>query len=513
MEQRINAAACLFETGAEHHIAVECGPQRVSYAELRQRVARAAGAWQGMALAPDDRVVVFAPDSIEYVEAYLGVIWAGGAAIAVNPRLGMPELSAILSESGAAFIWTTAELAPQLLALARTLPQPITVVASHGGDVDWHTACATALPVAPLLRAADDVALWIGTSGTTGTPKGVMHTHSVTAPAAAFAREILGAGPQDRLYATSKLFFAYALANCLFAGLRLGATVILDSEWPTAERVAEMVKRHRPTILFCVPTLYHKILQAGVAETLKEGGIRHFISAGETLPSSVSSAWKKATGRAPISCYGTSETLCLMLYCDDDSGRLMPTPLTQFRYDNLPPDLPQRVWVKHPAVARGYWQRPIEQADGFRDGWFSPGDMFLRREGWLEFTGRNDDMLKIAGQWVSTQWVEQALRAACGDTVQALAAVGVKSAEGLTAIAAFLVATPAQEAAARHSVAAGIAALPGHKRPRWVHWVDALPHTATGKLQRAGLGALHRQHCEGEHCERTPPAAKDPLPI
>lgn len=93
--------------------------------------------------------------------------------------------------------------------------------------------------------------------------------------------------PEDRLYVTSKLFFAYALANCLFAGLRLGATVILDSEWPTAERFAQMVKQNRPSILFIVPTLYHKMLQAGVAETLKKSGIQHFISPGEALPSSV----------------------------------------------------------------------------------------------------------------------------------------------------------------------------------------------------------------------------------
>jgi acyl-coenzyme A synthetase/AMP-(fatty) acid ligase len=497
MEQRINAAACLFETGAENHTAIECGSRRISYGELRQAVARAGGAWQAMGLKPEERVVIFAPDSIDFVVAYLGVIWAGGAAIGVNPRLGMHELAPILSESEVSYVWTTDELAPQLRELERGLPHRIVIVAGHAGDVDWSTACAAALPIAPLPRTADDIALWIGTSGTTGTPKGVMHTHSVTAPAAAFAREVLGAGPQDRLYATSKLFFAYALANSLFAGMRLGATVILDSEWPTPERVEQMVEQHRPTILFCVPTLYHKMLQVGVAEKLKNRGIRHFISAGEALPVSVSSAWKKAAGSAPISCYGTSETLYLMLYCDDESGQLKPTPLTQLRYDELPPDRPQRIWVKHPGAACGYWQRPKEQADSFRDGWFSPGDMFLRHEGRLEFTGRNDDMLKIAGQWVSTQWVEQALRGACGDTVLELAAVGVKSNDGLTAIAAFLVAAPAQEEAARQSVASGIAALPGHKRPRWLHWVEALPHTATGKLQRSTLGALHDRHVGG----------------
>jgi acyl-coenzyme A synthetase/AMP-(fatty) acid ligase len=491
MGQLMNAAACLFEVGAESRIAIECGDRRISYGELRQAVARAAGAWQRLGLAPDERVVVFAPDSIEFVQAYLGVIWAGGVAIAVNPRLAVSDLAPILIESAVRFVWTAAELAPQLALLARTMPQPFGVAA---GD-DWDAACSAATEVAPMLRAADDMALWIGTSGTTGTPKGVVHTHSVTAQCGAFARDILGAGPDDRLYASSKLFFAYALANSLFAGLRLGATVILDSDWPSAERVAQMVERHRPTIMFCVPTLYHKMLQTGVAKTLEGSAIRHFVSAGETLPAPISNAWREATGHAPFSCYGTSETLCLMLYCNDDSGRLEPTPLTQVRYDDLPAEQPQRIWVRHPALARGYWQRPQEQADGFRDGWFSPGDMFVRHEGWLEFTGRNDDMLKIAGQWVSTQWVEQEFRAACGDSVQEVAAVGVKNPDGLTAIALLLVATPAREQAARDKVAAGIAAMPGHKRPRWVHWVDELPHTATGKLQRARLGALHQQHC------------------
>ncbi len=493
MEPLTNAAACLFEIGREHDIALECGSRSISYGELKQAVARSAGAWRRNGLVTGDRVVIFAPDGIEWVEAYLGAIWAGGVSIGVNPNLSVDELAPILLESGVRFVWTSANLTPALVALVGSLAQPLVIVGAGPGCIDWISSCAAASALPPLPCAAHDMALWIGTSGTTGTPKGVRHSHSVTASCAAFARDILGAGPQDRLYATSKLFFAYALANSLFAGLRLGATVILDPEWPTAERVLQMVEMHRPTILFCVPTLYHKMLQSGIAPQLAGRGIRHCISAGEALPPTLRLGWQKAMGLAPISGYGTSETLCLMLYCDNDNGRLKPTPLTELRYEKLPPDLPQRLWVRHPAVARGYWQRPQEEADGFHEGWFSPGDMFLRHDGWLEFTGRNDDMLKIAGQWVSTQWVEQALLSACGNSVQALAAIAVKSDDGLTAIAAFLVATPKQESAARASLASGIAGLPRHKRPRWVHWVETLPLTATGKLQRGRLGALHEQ--------------------
>lgn len=497
MEQMMNAAACLFEKGGEQHVAIECGTQRATYGELRQSVARGADAWKKLGLATDDRVVIFAPDSIEWVAAYLAVIWAGGVAIGVNPRLGMSDLTPILVESGVRFVWTTAEFAPQLVALTRTMQMPPRVVADAADCVDWQAVCASASAIPPMLRANTDMALWIGTSGTTGTPKGVVHSQSVTAPCAVFAQEILGAGPQDRLYATSKLFFAYALANSLFAGLRLGATVILDSEWPTAERVAEMVAKHRPTIMFCVPTLYHKMIQTGMAKQLAGSGIRHFVSAGETLPATVFTAWQQATGIAPISGYGTSESLCLLLYARGPAGRLQSTPLTDFRHDGLPEDIPQRLWFRHPAIARGYWQRPKEDADSFRAGWFSPGDMFLRHDEWLEFTGRNDDMLKIAGQWVSTQWVEQALKSNCGEVIQEVAAVGVKNQDGLTEIAAFLVATPKQEQAARLSLDKGIALLPGHKRPRWVHWVDALPLTATGKLQRSKLGELHKVAASG----------------
>lgn len=494
----INAAARLFENGAAGHIAIECGSREISYGELRESVARAGGAWRGLGLAADQRVAVFAPDGIDWVTAYLGAIWAGGVALGINPRLSMDDLAPILVESEVRFIWTTAELAPQVAALAQTLARPPQVIAdavaaAPGDSRDWGAACAAAAAMAPVLRAPDDMALWIGTSGTTGTPKGVIHTQGVTEACGEFARQVLGAGPQDRFYASSKLFFAYALANSLFAGLRLGATVILDDEWPTAQRVAEMVTAHRPSIVFCVPTLYHKMLQGDVADRLKDCGIRRFVSAGEALPATVRAAWRERAGSAPVSGYGTSETLALMLYNDDDSGLLQPTPLTEIVYAEEVDDIPQRAWFRHPSIASGYWQRPKENAEDFRDGRFSPGDMFLRHAGRLEFTGRNDDMLKIAGQWVSTQWVEQALRAACGDTVQEVAAVGVKSADGLTAISAFVVATPTREREAQQLLGAGLAELPGHKRPRWVHWVESLPQTATGKLQRARLGVLHRQ--------------------
>ena len=490
----MNAAECLLAVGADDAVALECGDRSITHGKLREAVRRAAGAWRALGVDAGARVVIFAPDSIDWVIAYLGVIWAGGVAIGVNPRLALADLGPIVADSEVRHIWCEADAAPGIGILASTLPAAPAVVAL-GGDQgqDWAAALRAAGGIDACARADDDPALWIGTSGTTGTPKGVIHAQRAAQQPHSFAAGVLGATCDDRFYATSKLFFAYALANSLFAGLRLGATVMLEREQPTPERVRAAVARHRPTILFTVPTLYSQMLQEGVASALAGRGIRHFVSAGEALPNRVRNAWAAATGTAPISGYGTSETLCLVLHADDESGLLRPTPLTSIRHvDDAGNDAPQRVWIRNPTLALCYWRRPEAQADGFRDGWFSPGDMFLRRGGdRLEFAGRKDDLLKVSGQWVSILWIEHALAEAGGGTVLQVAAVGVPTPEGLTTVAAMAVAVPGCEDEARRRIDAAIAQLPKHRRPRWVHWVPELPLTATGKMQRSRLRAVH----------------------
>ncbi|MDD5333780.1 MAG: AMP-binding protein [Rhodoferax sp.] len=495
----MNAAQTLLQAGAAQAVALECGDQRLSYQGLRQRVRQAGGAWQALGLRTGERVIIFAPDSIDWVVAYLGAIWAGGVAIGVNPRLAMSELAPILSESEVRFVWCEADSVAPLQQLLADLVQPPALVASGPGVSAWADHLSRAPEVDPVLQGEEAPALWIGTSGTTGVSKGVVHAQRVALQPHSFACGVLGLNASDRLYASSKLFFAYALGNSLLAGLRAGATVILDRHWPDPERVLAMVAQHRPTLLFCVPTLYSKMLQAGVAVQLAGLGIRHCVSAGETLPVAVRQAWRAATGLAITSGYGTSETLCLMLYCQDDSGLLQTTPQVQVRYaPEADPALPQRILLRSSSVALGYWQRPQAQADGFQGGWYCPGDMFLRRaDGRLEFAGRTDDLLKISGRWVSTLWVEQALQRAVGDSIAQLACIGVPTAEGLTALSLLAVAAPQQQEVAAQRMQAAMAALPTYRRPHWLHWLAALPLTATGKLQRARLLALHQAAVAG----------------
>lgn len=485
----MNAAAYLLATGQAGATALECGAERLSYGELRAAVGRAAGAWRARGLGQGERVLVFAPDGIAWAIAYLGAIWAGGVAVGLNSRLFERELSVVLSESEARFIWcneSSRALLERLLAGIANPPQLVI-------DAEWGASLHTFDTVAAADLPDDAPAIWIYTSGTTGLPKAVMHAQRTVIASADFARAVLGLSAQDRIYASSKMFFAYALGNSFFGGLRLGAAVVLDPEWPTAERVAEIAERHRPTTLLSVPTLYLKMLQSGVAPRLVAAGVRHFVSAGETLPAAVRRGWKDATGVAPVSGYGASETVALVFYCGDESMRLKPAPRLEFSTrDGAEDGAPQRLWLQHPSIALGYWRRPEAERDSFSNGRFSPGDLFrLCDDGNLEFCGRDDDMLKISGQWVSILQVEQALLGACSGSVEGLAAVGFDNAEGLSSIALFVVAAQGQEAQARERIDAGIEALPKLKRPRLVQWVKELPLTATGKLQRRKLKDLY----------------------
>jgi benzoate-CoA ligase len=502
----MNAAESLLSTGDGRRAALECGAARASYAELRDAVRRAAGAWRGLGLEAGDRVLVYAPDSIDWVVAYLGAIWAGGIAVGLNSRLFDKDLGVVLDDSGARFIFCDEAGLRTLARLGRDAAfAPRTVTVGEARELWGRTP-----PVPAEQRPDDSPAFWIYTSGTTGVPKGVIHAHRAVTETANFASTILGLRADARLYATSKLFFAYALGNSLFAGLRLGATVILDPEWPTADRTAGIVERHRPTVMFSVPTLYSKILQAGHAPRLSAAGVRRFVSAGEVFPPALRESWRQATGVSPVSAFGASETIVLILYCTGEDTVLTQSPDVDLRprdSDDHSVGAPGRIWVRHPSVALGYWQRPEAQQDSFATGWFSPGDLFrpAGSTAW-EFCGRDDDMLKISGQWVSVLEIEQTLLASSAGTVQQLAAVGYTGADGLGSVALFAVAARGHEAEARARIDAGIAALPKIKRPRLVKWLDELPVTATGKLQRRKLKELHLPAAPAPGAPRDAPA-------
>jgi acyl-coenzyme A synthetase/AMP-(fatty) acid ligase len=485
----MNGAELLLHGHDADRSALECegrtGIERVSYGELRARVACAAAAWRALGLRPGDPVAVKLPDGIDWVLAWLGALWAGGVSVGVNPRMPVADWAATLDESRFALILT--EDATDTPAAWRDRVVPL---------VDARRAWAAAAPCAPVQRAAHDPALWVHSSGTSGRPKAVVHAQRALVQIALVSAQRLGLGPADRLLASSRLFFTYPLVNVLLAGLRIGATVLLDPVWPNAASLAAGVARRRPSVLFSVPSLYRNLLHEGGAAAVRTAGVRLCVSAGEALSPRLREAWQQATEVPMFDGYGTSETLVLVLGAAAGEGALQPSPGVQVQ--PLDPiaaatGQPTRLLVRSATLALGYHERPAAQAASFRDGAFCPADLFVRElDGGWRFAGREDSLVKLSGRWVDLAALEEHLAADLPGLREAAAAV-LADVDGVDALALFYAADDPE--ATRERLAGRIAALQPHQRPAWLHAIPALPRTATGKLLRRQLAACLPSAC------------------
>jgi acyl-coenzyme A synthetase/AMP-(fatty) acid ligase/rubrerythrin len=496
-EAPINAAELLLGGHDPEMVALACGEHQLTRGALRGWAARCAAVWAARGLRPGDRVAVKLPDGLDWVAAFLGSLWGGMVAVAVNPRIPAHEWRYILDEAGFSVI-----------------------LAEHDGDMpehwrsrvmrvdDWRRACEfiAAADVQPMDPEAP--AFWCHSSGTSGQPKAVVHAHRFARHVEQVSREGLGLRSGDRLFASSKLFFAYPQTNALFAGLKLGATLILDPLWPTAAGVAATVAAQRPSVLFSVPSLYRNLLhEDGLAQQIARAGVRLCVSAGEALPPQLREHWQAQTGLPMVDGYGASETLVLVMLARDGTSGFTPSPGVDIQpLDDVPPGVPTRLLIRVPTLAIGYLDRPLAQSEAFREGAFCPADLWQRTAagGW-QFAGREDSLVKIRGRWVNLIELAEQLAAHMPNVVEG-AAVCVPDADGVDAVAYFYVASDA--AAARAALQARAQTLPHHQRPRWLHAIDSLPRGPTGKLLRRKLQDLHERFALMQPCCRNgaPPA-------
>ena len=503
---RLNAVEHFLGTAAlERHgarAALICGGQQLSYAGLAAEVARAANALRSLGVSSGDRVLLLMRDTPEFAAAWLGAVHAGAVAIALNTKLSEAEYRHIRADSGArlaivedVFAWARPDLATDEAGEGSL----VIAGSSAGPTLSWRDALARAAPDAePYAARAEDPAFWLYSSGTTGKPKGIIHTHRSLLPAGQGQRDVVGLATGERNFATSKLFFAYALEHGLLGPLAIGATTILEPDWPDTETVLQLVERHHPATFFSVPTFYRNLLALGAERLAPFREIRRFVAAGERLPAQLLEQWRAATGGEILSLYGMSETFCACMITPPGSsnGSRTGKPLAGVDTRLRTPEggdaadgESAELWLRHPGLALGYANRPEQTAAQFRDGWFCTRDLFTRdAEGFFSHQGRSDELVKVAGQWVQPGELEEAV---AGDpAIAEVACVQATDSEGFERLALFV--TARGDAALALAAAGRVCEekLPRFKRPKWIRAVDELPRTATGKVQRFKLREL-----------------------
>ena len=507
----MNAAELLLGAAAlERHgarTALICGDEALSFAELAASVARSSAALAALGVRPGDRVLILMRDTPEFAAAWLGAVRAGAIAVALNNKLSEAEYRHILADSGARVALVEdvfAAARPDLTAeLARE--GRIAIAGEAGGLPAWRDKLRAATATAAFDAGPDRPAFLLYSSGTTGRPKGIVHVHRGFG-SLGLAFRALGLAPGDRIFTTSKFFFAYGLEHGLLAALALGATSIVYPDWPDAQAVIGIVARHRPAAMFSVPTIYRRLLAEPRERLAAFTQVRRFVAGGERVSAQLVEQWRQASGGELLNLYGMSETFCACMMTppgtSDGLRTGLPFPGVEVRLRNaqgaeVAPGEPGVLWVRHPAQASGYANLPEQTREQFCDGWFCSRDIFHRDvHGHYVHQGRSDELLKVAGQWVQPGELEEV--ATLETAIAEAACVPVPDADGLERLALFVTANGDAAAAQRAAIEACERALPRHKRPKWVRAVDELPRTATGKVQRFKLREILERELSGK---------------
>jgi benzoate-CoA ligase family protein len=484
-------------------IAIIDESESISYAQLDARANQYGNALRSQGVLPEERVLFLLEDSADLVAAYLGVMRIGAVAITYNRMAVEKDLVFIINESRARVLFIESEYLETFQQLQSAITHPFRLIIRNGESED-HLSTKDLLNDSSSVRqitamSPDDMAFWIYTSGTTGKPKAAVHLHHDVIVSDLHLRENLKVQPGEKILCTSKLFFAYPLAHGFFAGLRCGATLILFDGWPTPERTGYLIEKHRPDLLFSVPTFYRKLLTEGIANHPAFKNIRCCVSAGEQLPVPLHEEWLEVTGNNIYQGIGTTETLILFIVNTPDAhkpgatGRVVPWAevrlTTQEGEPIHSPDTPGVAWLRMPSVCDRYWNRQDMSRHAFSGMWYRTGDIFsFDDEGWWYHQGRADHMLKISGQWVSPGEIE-CCALSLADVGEA-AVVEASGKEGLSEIVLFLepkypdvdrvMLTQQVQSALRKQLA-------HFKCPKDVRIIDEVPKTATGKIQKFKL--------------------------
>ena len=487
--------------GRGARVAIRDAAGAVTYADLGANVNRAGNALASLGLGQGERVLMVVKDCPLFFYLFWGAIKAGFVPVPLNTLLRAPDYRVVIENARAACIVWSPEFADEIAGtLAGAAHRPAHALPADGeGDTFAARLAEASAALEPAPAAADDPAFWLYTSGSTGTPKGAVHRHrDMVVTSQYFAVDTLGITAEDSHFSAAKLFFAYGLGNAMTFPLWTGGTAVLSAGRPTPASTFATIEAFRPSVYYGVPTLYAAQLQALESAAPDLSSLRLCVSAGEPLPAPLLERWRVATGLGIVDGIGTTESL--HIFISNRPGRVKPgtsgTPVPGYEARlvddegrDVAPGETGNLLIRGQSLIAEYWGQPERTAAAFDGAWLRTGDTYTVDEaGRYVCCGRSDDMLKVGGIWVSPVEIEARLIA--HEAVLEAAVVGRADDDGLLKPEAWIVLAEGHAASERLGetlVAHCKAALARYKYPRWLRYVDSLPKTATGKVQRYKL--------------------------
>jgi acetyl-CoA synthetase len=510
--QAYNASRILFDNlgkGRGERTALTGPLGTRSYADLCADASRWGHGFNALGLRRGDRILMFLDDTPAYPAAFFGAVRAGFVPLLTNTLTPPDLLQFYLSDSGATVAVADAEFCARFDAVA-CKDTPLRTLISVNGAAGSHAAPNTILaeqwlPAFPAeLTEADtdrnEMAFWMYSSGSTGRPKGIVHLqHDMAYSEAAFARNVLKLKPDDICFSVPKIFFAYGFGNSITFPFSSGAAALLLPGQPKPAAIFEAIARFRPSVFFGLPTLYTSLTKAEGAEATDFSSLHTALSAAEVLSAEVFNGWKKLTGIEIVEGLGSTEVLHIYLSNRPDKKKLGAAGLRVPGYEIALKDKDGRevadneegiLWVRGDSNTPLYWNRPDKSAETIRDGgWIYTGDRFVRdSDGFHFFRGRADDLIKISGQWVYPLEVELCL--AEHPDVRECAVFAAELPDRRMMLKAVVVMNSAgfDEADATKMLQDFVKAkLLPYKYPREIRFIDELPKTGTGKIDRQAL--------------------------